>query len=88
MAAKLFVGNLEYTVTAEELRNHFLSAGNITDCVVIVDKMTGRSRGFGFVEFETDEQAKKAVESLNGSDLKGRNITVSEARPQEARPTA
>lgn len=85
MSAKLFVGNLDYTVTSEDLRNHFLSAGNIVDAVVIMDKMTGRSRGFGFVEFETEEQAKEATEKLNDTDLKGRKITVNEARAQEPR---
>lgn len=85
MSAKVFVGNLEYSVTGEDLRNHFVAAGNILDAVVITDKFTQRSRGFGFVEFESDEDAKKAIETLNGTDLKGRAINVSEARPQEAR---
>ena len=83
MAAKLFVGNLDYTVTSEDLKSHFSTAGSIVDAVVISDRMTGRSRGFGFVEFSKDEEAKEAIEKLNNSELKGRNITVNEARPQE-----
>ncbi len=85
MSAKIFVGNLEYSVSSEELRDHFASIGTIIDAVVIKDKMTGRSRGFGFVEFESDEMAKEAVEKLNGSELKDRKINVNEARAQEPR---
>ena len=85
MAAKLFVGNLSWEVTGDDLRALFADAGNVTDAVVISDKMTGRSRGFGFVEMGTDEEAKKAIEMLNGKDLKGRNINVNEARPLEPR---
>jgi len=85
MAAKLFIGNLDYTVTGDDLRALFAQAGTVVDAVVIMDKMTGRSRGFGFVELSSDEEAKKAVETLNGSDLKGRKINVNEAKPQEAR---
>jgi RNA recognition motif-containing protein len=83
MAAKLFVGNLDYTVTSDDLKTHFSTIGTVIDAVVISDRMTGRSRGFGFVEFSKDEEAKTAIEKLNNSDLKGRNITVNEARPQE-----
>jgi len=85
MAAKLFIGNLDYTVTGDDLRALFAQAGTVVDAVVIMDKMTGRSRGFGFVELSSDEEAKKAVETLNGADLKGRKINVNEAKPQEAR---
>lgn len=85
MATKLFVGNLEYTVTSDELREAFSQAGTVADAVVITDKMSGRSRGFGFVEMSSEEEAKAAVEKLNGSDLKGRKINVNEARPQETR---
>jgi len=83
MAAKLFVGNLEYTVNSDDLKGHFSTIGTVVDAVVISDRMTGRSRGFGFVEFSSDEEAKQAIEKLNNSELKGRNITVNEARPQE-----
>lgn len=85
MAAKLFIGNLSWEVTGDDLRALFAGAGTVTDAVVISDKMTGRSRGFGFVEMGSDEEAKKAIEMFNGSDLKGRNINVNEARPLQPR---
>ncbi len=85
MAAKLFVGNLEYSVTSDELRDLFSQAGSVIDAVVITDKMSGRSRGFGFVEMSSDDEAKTAIEKLNGADLKGRKINVNEARPQVPR---
>ena len=85
MAAKLFIGNLEYSVTSDELRELFSQAGTVVDAVVISDKMSGRSRGFGFVEISSDDEAKAAVEKLNGADLKGRKINVNEARPQVPR---
>jgi len=81
MATKLFVGNLDYTVTSDDLRQHFAEAGTVADAVVITDKMSGRSRGFGFVEMGSEDEAKAAVEKLNQSDLKGRKINVNEARP-------
>lgn len=81
MATKLFVGNLDYTVTGDDLRDLFSQAGTVSDAVVISDKMSGRSRGFGFVEMSSEEEAKAAVEKLNGADLKGRKINVNEARP-------
>ena len=83
MATKLFIGNLEYTVTSDDLREAFSQAGTVADAVVITDKMSGRSRGFGFVEMSSEDEAKAAIEKLNGSDLKGRKINVNEARPQE-----
>ena len=85
MATKLFIGNLEYTVTSDDLREAFSQAGTVSDAVVITDKMSGRSRGFGFVEMSSEDEAKAAIEKLNGSDLKGRKINVNEARPQENR---
>ena len=85
MAAKLFIGNLDYTVTGDDLKALFAQAGTVVDAVVIMDKMTGRSRGFGFVEMSSDEEAKKAIETLNGADLKARKINVNEAKPQVAR---
>ena len=83
MATKLFIGNLEYTVTSDDLREAFSQAGTVADAVVITDKMSGRSRGFGFVEMSSEDEAKAAIEKLNGSELKGRKINVNEARPQE-----
>ena len=85
MAAKLFIGNLDYTVTGDDLRTLFATVGTVTDAVVIMDKMTGRSRGFGFVEMSSDDEAKTAIEKLNGSDLKGRKINVNEAKPMTPR---
>ena len=85
MATKLFIGNLEYTVTSDDLREAFSQVGTVADAVVITDKMSGRSRGFGFVEMSSEDEAKAAIEKLNGSDLKGRKINVNEARPQENR---
>ena len=85
MATKLFIGNLEYIVTSDDLREAFSQAGTVADAVVITDKMSGRSRGFGFVEMSSEDEAKAAIEKLNGSDLKGRKINVNEARPQENR---
>lgn len=85
MAAKLFVGGLPYATTSDELREAFAKAGQVADANVVMDKMTGRSRGFGFVEMANDEDAKKAIDTLNGSELGGRKIFVSEARPQAPR---
>jgi cold-inducible RNA-binding protein len=85
VATKLFVGNLDYTVTSDELREAFSQAGTVSDAVVITDKMSGRSRGFGFVEMASDEEAKAAIEKMNGSELKGRKINVNEARPMVER---
>jgi len=80
---KLYVGNLPYTVGVDELRAHFTEAGEVVDAVVISDKYSGRSKGFGFVEFATDEMAAKAIEMFNGKDFQGREIIVNEARPKE-----
>ena len=81
MNKKLYVGNLEYSVTGDELKEHFAQAGTVEDSVVISDKYSGRSKGFGFVEMSSDEEAEKAIEMFNGKDFKGRNIIVNEARP-------
>lgn len=85
MAAKLFVGSLPFATTSDQLREVFSAAGKVVEANVVMDKMTGRSRGFGFVEYETDEEAKKAIETLNGQEVDGRKIFVSEARPQAPR---
>ena len=86
MAKKLYVGGLPYRTTNEELRDTFSEAGEVTSASIIMDKMTGRSKGFGFVEFANDDEADKAVEMFHGKDFGGRNLTVNEARPQEDRP--
>ena len=86
MAKKLYVGGLPYRTTNEELSDTFSEAGEVTSASIIMDKMTGRSKGFGFVEFANDADADKAVEMFHGKDFGGRNLTVNEARPQEDRP--
>lgn len=85
MATKLYVGNLPFSATDDKLRDLFSQAGNVTSATVVTDKMSGRSRGFGFVEMASDEEAKAAVEKFNGQDFDGRNLVVNEARPLEAR---
>ena len=86
MAKKLYVGGLPYSTKDEELKEAFSQAGAVESANVIVDKMTGRSRGFGFVEMATDEDAQKAIEMWNGKELGGRKLIVNEAKPMEARP--
>ena len=83
---KLYVGNLPYSFTSDQLRDLFSQAGAIVDVVVISDRATGRSKGFGFVEFATDAEAAKAVETLNGKDIEGRPLVVNVARPKEENP--
>lgn len=85
MATKLYVGGLPYSTTQDELRDTFSQAGTVTSTSIIMDKMTGRSRGFGFVEMENDADAQKAIEMWNGKDFGGRKLTVNEAKPMEAR---
>lgn len=86
MAKKLYVGGLSYGTTEDTLKETFSGAGTVESATVIMDRMSGRSKGFGFVEMSSDEEAQKAIEMFNGKDLDGRNITVNEARPMEARP--
>ncbi|MFA6492857.1 MAG: RNA-binding protein [Patescibacteria group bacterium] len=86
MAKKLFVGGLSYNMTEDTLRETFTKVGTVESAVIINDKMTGQSKGFGFVEMATEEEAKKAIETLNGSELDGKKLTVNEARPMEDRP--
>ncbi|MBI2798487.1 RNA-binding protein [Candidatus Saccharibacteria bacterium] len=80
---KLFVGSLAWATTDESLKEFFSSVGTVESANVVTDKMTGRSRGFGFVEMSSEEEAKKAVDELNGKELDGREINVSEARSKE-----
>ncbi len=82
---KLFVGGLPFSTTNDELQTLFAEHGTVASAVVIMDRETGRSKGFGFVEFENDDEGKAAEKALNGSDLGGRTVTVSEARPKEDR---
>ncbi len=81
MGKKLYVGSLSYSTTEDSLKEAFAKAGTVESASVITDKFSGRSKGFGFVEMSTDEEAKKAVEMFNGKDLEGRTIIVDEARP-------
>jgi len=85
MATKLFVGSLAYSVTDDELEQFFAVAGKVESAKVIIDRDTNRSKGFGFVEMASDEEAKAAIEQLDGKELNGRAIAVNEARPQENR---
>jgi len=82
---KLYVGNLSYSVTTDDLKTMFAQFGSVTDAIVLVDKFSGRSKGFGFVTFETVEQAEAAVAGLNETDQGGRKIVVSFARPMVPR---
>lgn len=85
MATRLFVGNLPYSATDQSLGEKFSGAGTVVSANVITDRMSGRSKGFGFVEMGSEEEAKKAIETLNGSDFDGRPMVVNEARPREDR---
>jgi cold-inducible RNA-binding protein len=83
MPTKLYVGNLAYSVTNEDLEGLFSQAGKVDSAVVVVDKFSGQSRGFGFVEMADSNDAARAIEEFNETELKGRNIRVNEARPRE-----
>jgi RNA recognition motif-containing protein len=85
METKLYVGNLPYTATEEELQAMFAGAGTVKTVTVVRDRDTGRSRGFAFVEMETQAEAQKAISMMNGKDLGGRALTVNMARPREER---
>lgn len=86
MAKRLFVGGLPYETTDDQLRDLFAQIGAVTSLNIIKDKFSGRSKGFAFVEFATDEEADKAIATLNGTDFGGRKIVVNEARPLAERP--
>ncbi len=83
--SKLYVGGLPYQVTEDQLREIFSAHGTVESDTVITDRMTGRSKGFGFVEMSSQEEAQQAIDKLNGTDLEGRNITVNEAKPRQPR---
>lgn len=85
MAKKLYIGGLAYSTTQQALQDLFAQAGTVVSATIISDKFSGRSKGFGFVEMSTDEEAQKAIEMFNGKELDGRNLTVNEARPMEPR---
>ena len=83
MSKKLFVGSLPWAVNDDSLKAAFTPFGNVVSAKVVTDRRTGRSKGFGFVEMESDSEASAAIEALNGSELNGRNIVVNEAKPKE-----
>lgn len=86
MAQKLYVGNLSYSVSDDMLKDLFAQAGTVQSAVIITDKMSGRSKGFGFVEMGSDDEAQEAIKIFNGKEYEGRALTVNEARPMEDRP--
>ena len=86
MATKLYVGGLPYSTQEDALKELFAQAGSVTSAVIIMDKMSGRSKGFGFVEMSTDAEAQSAISMFNDQEFEGRKLTVNEARPMEARP--
>ena len=85
MSTKLFVGNLSFDITENDLQDAFAAHGTVAEANLMMDRTTGRPRGFGFVTMSSPEEAKKAIDALNGSMLGGRNLTVNEARPREER---
>ena len=85
MAKKLYVGGISYGTSEEALKAHFAQAGAVESAVIIMDKMTNRSKGFGFVQYVNDADADNAINMFNGKPLDGRNLTVNEARPMEPR---
>lgn len=86
MAKKLYVGNLSWGTTQDSLAQAFAQAGTVESASIITDKFSGRSKGFGFVEMSTDEEAQKAIEMFNGKEMDGRQLTVNEARPMTDKP--
>jgi cold-inducible RNA-binding protein len=86
MSTKLFVGNLSYNTTENELQDAFAAHGTVVEANLMVDRVSGRPRGFGFITMGTPEEAQKAIEAMNNANLGGRNITVNIARPKEERP--
>ena len=87
MATKLYIGGLAYSVTDKELEELFAGQGQVTSAVVIKDRDSGQSKGFGFVEMADDKEGQNAIKELNGKELSGRSIVVNEARPREERPS-
>jgi len=87
MATRLFVGNINHDATENDLQDHFASAGTVVSVNIIQDKFTGKSRGFGFIEMASQEEAQKAISSFHQKEFQGRPLTVNEARPREERPS-
>ncbi len=86
MSSKIYVGGLPYSATDQQLNDLFAPHGTVDSARVITDKFTGQSKGFGFVEMSSAEEARKAIAALNGTQMEGRTLTVNEAKPQEKRP--
>jgi RNA recognition motif-containing protein len=86
MSKRLYVGGIPYSTTNESLKSAFAQAGSVESANIIIDRATGRSKGFGFVEMTNDSEAQAAIEMWNGKDFEGRTLTVNEARPLEERP--
>jgi len=86
MSTKLFVGNLSFNTTENDLQDAFAAHGQVVEATLMMDRMTGRSRGFAFVTYSTPEEAQKAIEAMNGAQVDGRALTVNIARPKEERP--
>lgn len=86
VSMNIYVGNLSYSTTEDDLRSAFGNFGEVTSAAVIKDRETGRSKGFGFVEMASDEEAREAMNNLNGTEFQGRQVKVNEARPREERP--
>ena len=86
MTNKLYVGGISYSSSEDSLKDHFSQAGNVESAIIITDKMTGRSKGFGFVEMSNEDEANKAIDMFHGKDFDGRSLTVDKARPKEERP--
>ena len=86
MSTKLFVGNLSFNTTENDIQDAFAAHGTVVEATLMMDRMSGRSRGFAFVTMSTPEEAQKAIEAMNGSQLDGRPLTVNIARPREERP--
>jgi cold-inducible RNA-binding protein len=86
MATRLFIGNINHHATENDLQDHFGSVGKVVAVDIILDRATGKPRGFGFVEMSSPDEAKKAIESFHNKEFQGRPLTVNEARPREPRP--
>ena len=84
VSKRIYVGGLPYTATEEDLENFFASAGNVKEATIITDRYTGKAKGFGFIEMDTDAEADVAIATLNGADMGGRTLTVNEAKPRDA----
>lgn len=87
MSTKIYVGNLSFNTSENTLTEHFNAFGSVESCKIITDRDTGRSKGFGFIEMGSSDEAKQAISELDGKEFEGRNIRVNEAKPQEKRPS-